>query len=201
MQEIANFLVENIFDFGYAGIFILMAVESSFIPFPSEAVLIPAGYLASQGKMDVFVIFVCAVSGSLAGAYVNYFLAKKVGRAFLLKYGKYFFISNDAIYKMDRFFYKHGSISTFTGRLIPGIRQLISLPAGFALMNLKKFTLYTALGSGIWSAILIALGYFIGENEKLIKVYLKEITTFTLVFIFLAVLVYYFRQKSNNSKG
>ncbi len=195
MQEIVDFLVNTIFDFGYVGIFILMAIESSFIPFPSEAVLIPAGYLASQGKMDIFIILIFSILGSLFGAYINYFLAKKFGRTFLLKYGKYFFISNEAIYKMDRFFLKHGSISTFTGRLIPGIRQLISLPAGFAMMNIKKFTFYTALGAGIWSIILIYLGYFLGQNEGLIKVYLKQITISILVLVLLGCFVYYFLNK------
>jgi membrane protein DedA with SNARE-associated domain len=127
LAEMAQWMVDTIFQFGYLGIFVLMAIESSFIPFPSEIVLIPAGYLASQGEMNVFMIFIMALLGSMVGAFVNYFGAMFIGRAFLLRYGRYFFIKPEALQKMERYFEKHGHISTFTGRLIPGIRQLISI--------------------------------------------------------------------------
>lgn len=195
LHDMAIYLVDAILGFGYLGIFVLMAIESSFIPFPSEIVLIPAGYLASQGEMRLELIFLAALLGSLVGAFINYFGALYIGRTFLLRYGKYFFISQENLAKMDAFFQQHGHISTFTGRLIPGIRQLISIPAGLAQMNLKVFVLYTALGAGIWSAILIALGYFIGENQELIKHYLHEITLGTLGFIVVAILVYVVRFK------
>ncbi len=172
-----------------------MAIESSFIPFPSEAVLIPAGYLIFEGKMNLFLVFLFALLGSLAGAYINYFLAKTLGRKFLERYGKYFFITHETLVKLDLYFCRHGSISTFSGRLIPGIRQLISIPAGIARMDLVKFTLYTALGAGIWAGVLIGLGYFIGENQALIKEYLKEITVVTLVFLGAFILWYYKRNK------
>jgi len=191
LAEFSHFLVEHIFAYGYIGIFILMAIESSFIPFPSEVVLIPAGYLAYQGKMDISLIIISAIFGSLFGAFINYFLAKKLGRAFLEKYGKYFFISHENLKKMDEFFYKHGSISTFSGRLIPGIRQLISIPAGLCSMNLKKFSIYTALGAGIWAFILIMLGYFIGDNQEIIHKYLKEITIAILIFVSFIIFIYY----------
>ena len=195
IEQFAIFLTNTIFDWGYFGIFILMSIESSFIPFPSEIVLIPAGYLAYQGKMNLFLIFLSAILGSLIGAYINYFLASLLGRKFLEKYGGYFFISKQTLLKMDKFFQNHGSISTFTGRLIPGIRQLISIPAGICKMDLKKFSIYTAFGAGIWAVILIALGYIIGQNQELIHKYLKEITYITIIFVVIILFIYYKRNK------
>lgn len=191
LKELTQFLVDQIFDFGYFGVFILMAIESSFIPFPSEVVLIPAGYLASQEKMNLSMIFFSALSGSMVGSFINYYLAYFVGRKFLQKFGKYFFISNEVLVKMDDFFEKHGAVSTFTGRLIPGIRQLISIPAGLAHMNTFKFSLYTALGAGLWSLILILFGYFIGENQDLINQYLKQITLIIFILVIMFLILYY----------
>jgi membrane protein DedA with SNARE-associated domain len=167
-----------------------MAVESSFIPFPSEIVLIPAGYLAFKGDMSIASIMGSALAGSLVGAFINYYLALLIGRKILKKYGKYIFIKESALYKMESFFDKHGHVSIFTGRLIPGIRQLISIPAGLAKMNIFQFSLYTAFGAGIWALILTLLGYFIGENQELIDRYLKEITM-TLVFIMVIIILWY----------
>jgi len=196
IRELAQTLVDLIFDWGYVGIFLLMAVESSFIPFPSEIVLIPAGYLASKGDMSVVAIMGSALGGSLVGAFVNYYLALTLGRKMLQRYGKYFFIKESALDKMDDFFAKHGHISTFTGRLIPGIRQLISIPAGLAKMNLVQFSLYTSLGAGMWAFVLTMLGYFIGENQELIDTYLKQITVAVLVVIGLFIAWYVYRQKT-----
>ncbi|HIP55914.1 MAG TPA: DedA family protein [Arcobacter sp.] len=195
IHEFAQWITDMIFDMGYFGIFLLMAIESSFIPFPSEIVLIPAGYLAQKGEMDVSLIMFTSLTGSILGALINYFGALYVGRAFLLRYGKYFFISNESLDKMEVFFAKHGAISTFTGRLIPGIRQLISIPAGLSKMNLKVFILYTSLGVFIWSAVLVALGYFIGENQMLIKEYLSQIVIITLVSISILIVGYVFKNK------
>ncbi len=196
IKELAQDLVDLIFDWGYLGIFLLMTIESSFIPFPSEIVLVPAGYLASQGQMSVTLIMLSGVGGSIVGAFINYYLAYKLGRKLLKKYGKYFFIKEDALVKMDTFFEKHGHISTFTGRLIPGIRQLISIPAGLAHMNLAVFSFYTALGAGIWAFILVMLGYFIGENQALIDTYLKQILGVVMVLLVLLGMWYYKYQKN-----
>lgn len=200
MTEIINFILYTVADWGYWGVFALMAVESSFIPFPSEVIIIPAGYLAFKGEMSVIPIFLSGVAGSLFGACVNYYLAMFVGRKFLHKYGKHFFISEESLNKVEEFFRNHGPFSTFSGRLIPMIRQLISIPAGLARMNMFKFLSYTALGSGIWVAILIALGYFIGHNEELLQEYLKAIIITLLIFIavFAAIYVFYQKNKANN---
>ncbi|HIC13471.1 MAG TPA: DedA family protein [Sulfurimonas sp.] len=198
LHELAQMLVDLIFDWGYIGIFIMMAIESSFIPFPSEIVLIPAGYLASQGEMSIAMIMLSALGGSMVGAFINYYLALTLGRKILIKYGKYFFIKVESLEKMEDFFEKHGHISTFTGRLIPGIRQLISVPAGLARMNLAQFSLFTALGAGIWAAVLTLLGFYIGENQTLINTYLREITIAVLLGLVIIVGVYYTIKKMRN---
>jgi len=192
LHELAQLLVNQIFDWGYLGIFIMMAIESSFIPFPSELVLIPAGYLVSQGQMNIGLIMLSALGGSLVGAFINYYLALTLGRKVLIRYGKYFFIKEEVLLKMEDFFSKHGHISTFTGRLIPGIRQLISIPAGLARMNLAEFSVYTLLGAGIWALILTLLGYFLGENQALIDAYLKEITMATIIVVVGIISVYFY---------
>jgi len=151
--------------YGYLMIFVLMAVESSFIPFPSEVVMIPAGFMAARGELSSSVLAVLvAIAGSLAGAYVNYFLALWVGRPFLEKYGKYFFIQREPLDKACDVFNRYGAATTFVCRLVPVIRQLISLPAGISRMRLVPFTFFTALGAGIWSAILCAIGYALGKS-------------------------------------
>jgi membrane protein DedA with SNARE-associated domain len=195
IHEIAQFITDQIFDMGYLGIFFLMLIESSFIPFPSEIVLVPAGYLASKGDMDVSLILLASLFGSIGGALINYFGALYVGRKFLLKFGKYILISKETLDKMELFFQKHGAISTFTGRLIPGIRQLISIPAGLSKMNLKVFIFYTSLGALIWSIILVALGYIIGENQELIKEYLSQIVTITLACVAIITAFYIYNHK------
>jgi len=185
LSEIVNYLVSTIGQMGYIGIFALMFLESSFFPFPSEVVMIPAGYLAYQGEMSLSLVLVFGVLGSLAGAWFNYLLASKFGRKFLSK-----IMSREKVEKLEAFFENHGHISTFTGRLIPGIRQYISFPAGLAKMNALKFSIYTTLGAGIWVTILTLLGYFLGANTNLIHKYLKEITVVTLILVVIMIVIY-----------
>ncbi|MGD9970663.1 MAG: DedA family protein [Sulfuricurvum sp.] len=195
IAELTQWLIQTVQGLGYAGIVALMAVESSFIPFPSEVVMIPAGYLAAQGKMDISLVLLFGVMGSMIGAYINYFGALWIGRRVLLRYGRYVFISPETMEKMDRFFERHGAISTFTGRLIPGIRQLISLPAGLARMNLPLFSFYTALGAGLWGTVLVLLGYFIGDNEALIARYLHRITLLLAIAAGTGIVVYRWKKR------
>ena len=156
---------------GYAFIFVFMAVESSFIPFPSEVVMIPAGFLAARGELGSagpFAALVLAtlagVLGSLAGAFANYYLALFVGKPFLEKYGKWFFVKKEPLDRACEVFNEYGAATTFVCRLVPVIRQLISIPAGIARMPIGKFTFFTALGAGIWSAILAAVGFALGRS-------------------------------------
>jgi membrane protein DedA with SNARE-associated domain len=195
IHEIANTIVSYIGDMGYLGIFLLMFLESTFFPFPSEIIMIPAGYLAYKGEMNLYIIILVGILGSVAGALLNYYLAMIFGRKFILKYGKYFFIKEETLDKLESFFAKHGEISTFTGRLIPGIRQLISLPAGLARMHIAKFSFYTALGAGIWVIVLVAVGYLVGSNEELISEYLKSATLIALVSVVLITIFYIVRNR------
>lgn len=171
MQQLIDLLVGTIGNMGYPGVFLLMALESSVIPVPSELVMPPAGYLAQQGEMNIIFAILCGTFGSLVGAYVNYFAARHLGRPLLLKYGKYVWITEEKFAKVESFFLKHGEISTFLGRMLPVVRHLISLPAGLAGMNHLRFSFYTLLGAGIWVTVLTFIGYFIGENRELIMRY------------------------------
>ncbi len=171
MHALVEWLVQTIGALGYPGIFLLMAMESSVIPIPSEVVMPPAGYLAQQGQMNIFLAILAGTFGSLVGAYANYFAAHYLGRPLLLKYGKYVWITEEKFAKVEIFFKEHGEVSTFIGRLLPVVRHLISLPAGLAGMNHIKFSLYTLLGAGIWVTILTFIGYFIGANRDLIMQY------------------------------
>lgn len=171
LQAFLDWLIQTIGSMGYLGIILLMFIESTFIPLPSELVIPPAGYLISQNKMSWFGVISSGTLGSLLGALFNYSIAIYLGRPFIYKYGKYFGVSKKHLTKGEIFFQKHGNISTFVGRLILGIRHYISFPAGLAKMDLKKFSLYTTLGAGIWVFILAYIGYFIGNNrEEVIKV-------------------------------
>ncbi|MCK9336346.1 MAG: DedA family protein [Arcobacteraceae bacterium] len=190
MGEIIAWIVKTVGDLGYIGIFVMMFLESSFFPFPSEVVMIPAGYLAYKGEMNLALAIACGIGGSLAGALFNYYLALRFGRAFLARYGKYVLIKEESLQKMEDFFARHGHISTFSGRLIPAVRQYISLPAGLARMDLLKFSIYTSLGAGIWVAILALLGYYIGHNEVLLKEYLQTIIISILVLLVVGAIFY-----------
>jgi len=195
IHDIAVYLVDTIGALGYFGIFALMFLESTFFPFPSEIIIIPAGYLAFQGKMDLSLIILIGTLGSVAGAVFNYYFAIFFGRKFLLKYGKYFFISPQTLDKLEKFFQTHGELSTFNGRLIPGIRQLISLPAGLAKMNMTRFIIYSALGAGIWVVVLALIGYFIGSNQDLVSHYLKNATMIALGGVVLISAIYIYKHK------
>ncbi len=190
LGEIVDFIVQTVDSWGYFGIFAMMFLESSFFPFPSEVAMIPAGYLAFQGQMNLFLAIGIGIAGSLSGALFNYFLAVKYGRGFLVKYGKYFFITPESITKVENFFKDHGHISTFSGRLIPAVRQYISFPAGLAKMDIKEFSFYTTLGAGIWVTILALIGYFVGKNQELIHQYTKEITLVVLVVLAIGIAFY-----------
>lgn len=152
-------------------IFVLMTVESSFIPFPSEVVMIPAGFLAAraaltfgQPGLDMAAAIVSGTAGSLAGAYINYFLFRWLGRPFLYRYGKYFFLPPATVKRAEEIFLEYGSGTTFVCRLLPAIRQLISIPAGIAGMRLSVFSLCTGLGAGLWVIVLTTIGYYFGHR-------------------------------------
>jgi membrane protein DedA with SNARE-associated domain len=190
-ETVVHNIVEIVSQLGYAGIVIMMFLESTFFPFPSEVVMIPAGMLAATGEMNIYLVILLGVLGSVLGALFNFFLAFKFGRIIVLKFGKYFFFKEKELEKMEAFFHKHGAVSTFTGRLIPGIRQYISLPAGLAKMNVGVFALFTALGAGIWSAVLALIGFYIGDDIEALHTALM----WTLLAVSILIVGYYIRHR------
>ncbi len=197
MEMIIMWIVNTIGRLGYMGIIALMFLESSFFPFPSEVVVPPAGYLASQGEMNIWLVVACGIFGSLLGALFNYLLALWLGRPFLLRYGKYFFFTQERFHKVDDFFFRHGEISTFVCRLIPGIRQYISFPAGLARMNLMRFCFYTSFGASIWVVVLASIGFFVGNNMELVNQYSKK-ATLALIACITIILIFYIKRYINN---
>ena len=185
----------------YATITLLMTIESSFIPFPSEVVVPPAAYMAAvSGEMSVLLVILFATIGANIGALINYYLAKWLGRPIVYKFansrvGHMCLIDEAKVKHAEEYFEKRGALSTFVGRLIPAVRQLISIPAGLARMKLSTFLLYTTLGAGIWNAILAAIGWYlstvpgIDTKEQLLEKVTEYSHEIGYVFIALAILV------------
>ena len=201
LSQLVNWIVGIVGQWGYPGIVIMMFLESSCFPFPSEVVMIPAGYLSSPAypssanyipghEMNFWVAIFMGIIGSWLGALFNYYLALWLGRPLLLKWGKYLLISEKNFEKGERFFQNHGEIGTFTGRLIPVVRQYISLPAGIARMNLARFLFYTGLGAGIWMVVLTYIGYFAGQNEDLWRPMLHKATGWAMAGCAVIIAVY-----------
>lgn len=172
-QYFFNWFIENA---SYTFIFLFMVIESSFIPFPSEVIVPPAAYLAtaqgSTSDMNIFMVVLVATLGALVGALINYFLALWVGRPIVYAFadsrlGHACLIDREKVEHAEAYFDKNGAISTFIGRLIPAVRQLISIPAGLAQMNLLTFCAFTALGALVWNGILAGLGYWLGKTVPL----------------------------------
>lgn len=211
LHQVVDWIVQIVGQWGYPGIVIMMFLESSCFPFPSEVVMIPAGYLASPGylqsanyqpghEMNFIVVIVMGIVGSWLGALFNYYLAMFLGRPLLLKWGKYFFISEKNFEKGERFFQRHGEVGTFTARLVPVVRQYISLPAGLARMNLVHFLVWTGLGAGLWVAILTTIGYIAGQNEELIKRYSHQAILGALAFCVIVLIGYTIWHKKIRAK-
>jgi membrane protein DedA with SNARE-associated domain len=190
MEALIQWLVETIGHLGYTGILVLMFLESTFFPIPSEVIIPPAGFLAAKGEMNMGIVILCGVVGSLLGALFNYMLAVFLGRPLILKYGKYILLPPHRFDKINSFFITHGEISTFTGRLIPGVRHFISFPAGLAHMNLLKFCIYTALGAILWVTVLACIGYFVGNNMELVTRYSRQAVIVVLGCMTIVFIVY-----------
>lgn len=200
-ESITGWLVETIGILGYPGIFLLMMVESSAIPFPSELVMPPAGYLVFQGKMNPWMVVLAGGLGSLAGAYANYCGALYLGRPLLLRYGRFVGLAEEKLIKTEVFFRQHGEISTFIGRLLPVIRQLISVPAGLARMNHFRFAVYTSMGATIWCAILAWIGYAIGDNHQLLLSLSRQASAWAIAGCLLLLAGYLYRHKTRRGKN
>lgn len=179
-ENVASWYMDNM---NYGTITLLMTVESTFIPFPSEIIVPPAAYKASQDNSDLNIVLVVifATIGALCGAMINYHLALWLGRPIVHKFaeskiGKMCLLSSDKVQKAEDYFVKHGKSSTFIGRLVPGIRHLISIPAGLAKMKLLPFTIFTVIGAGIWNIILALMGYIAQGQSDMINKYSSELS-------------------------
>ena len=198
MESLIQFSLDHL---NYWTVTLFMAIESSFIPFPSEAVVPPAAWKAAvTGEMNVFLVVVFATVGALIGAFINYYLAVWLGRPIVYKFansriGHMCLIDEAKVQNAEKYFDKHGAVSTFIGRLVPAVRQLISIPAGLARMGLGRFVLYTSLGAGVWNAILAALGYYMAsipglQTEEAVMNKVKEYSSeIGIVFVVLAVAI------------
>ena len=196
-MESISFIQWCLDNLNYWTITLLMAIESSVIPMPSELVVPPAAYKAAAGELNIYLVVFFSTLGALIGSLANYFLAIYIGRPIVYKFansrfGHMLLIDEDAVRKTENFFQKNGAISIFTGRLLPGVRHLISIPAGLARMNLTKFILYTTLGAGIWNIILAAIGYYLESvvpHEMLMSKVNEYSSLLSKGFIVLGILV------------
>ncbi len=180
---VINWYMQHI---NYGTITLLMAIESSFIPFPSEVVVPPAAWKAASGELNIFLVVLFSTIGAIIGALVNYFLAVLLGRPIIYKLADtkiahLLLIDRAGIEKAENYFLKYGKSSTFIGRLIPAIRQLISIPAGLARMNMRDFLIFTFIGSGLWNIILALLGFFFYTQKEILERYYKELTYILIV--------------------
>ena len=190
-HNMTHSIIKVVDQFGYAGIFIMTFIESTFIPIPSEITLIPAGYLVYQKQMGLFPIMLTSLLGTLLGSLLNYYIAYRYGRKLFINYGKFFFLERDRLLLLESFFASYGNISTFFGRMLPGIKHFISFPAGLAQMNIVLFCIYTLAGSSIWLTMLLYIGYIIGTNQYLITIYIKRFNYLTISIVLLLSCYFY----------
>jgi membrane protein DedA with SNARE-associated domain len=176
MHAFQQWLGELYAQLGYPQIILLMTLESSIFPVPSEVVMIPAGYLAHQGHLDPTIAVACGALGSVLGAGLNYLMGRYLGRAFLMRWGRYVLIDAKKYNEAETLFLRNAQLATFLGRFLPVIRHLISLPAGVFGMHLATFALLTGLGSALWCMVLVGAGYFLGEPAvNLVTQYTHEL--------------------------
>lgn len=199
MEAFGQWLQSVLAHLGYAEIVLLMALESSLFPVPSELVMVPAGYRAAQGHLDPVLAALAGGLGSVLGALANYALGRFVGRAFLIRYGRFFLINAQTFHDAEVLFLRNANAATFYGRFIPGVRHLISIPPGMFGMRLAPFVALTALGATLWCGILVALGYFFGEAVvQTVQAYTHEAGILALLGLaaFIAWFIYKHRRKS-----
>lgn len=178
-SHITDIVLSFFSDLWYVGIFAMMTIESSFIPFPSEVAMIPAGALVERWEMSFLLALFAGTAGAWLGATINYILGYSLGgpviKTLIHKYGKYIFLNESHYLQAEKFFQEKWAITTFVGRFIPAVRQLISIPAGVFRMNFAVFSLWTILGAGLWNIILLAIGYYASDKQDMILLYIKEI--------------------------
>jgi membrane protein DedA with SNARE-associated domain len=198
LKPLVDFIISFISQLGYTGILFLMILESALIPIPSEVIMPFSGFLSSTGKFDPLLATLSGSVGNLVGSMLTYYLGIKAGRKFILKYGKYILFKKEHLETTENLFKKYGDRISFVGRLLPGIRTYVSLPAGIGKTNFTKFVTYTFAGSLVWNSILVYVGMSLGSSWKNIdkySVYL-DVATLLVIAVFIVWFVYNAKRKS-----
>lgn len=190
---IANFILVTINTLGYGGVFVMMVLESMVFPAPSELIMPFAGYSASQGTFNLVIVIIVSTLGSIVGSLISYYIGKRWGTLLVIRYGKYVLVREEDLHKTEEWFARHGDITIFVFRLVPVVRHLISLVAGVAEMDLKRFTIYTIAGAAVWNSIMAYLGFYLGSNWHLITDYSDEISWFIVIIIVIAIVWFVIR--------
>lgn len=201
VNSLVDFIVQTISSSGYVGIFLLMVAESALIPIPSEIIMPFSGYLVSSGKLDAPYVVLAGSFGNLVGSWIAYFVGVRAGRAFVIKYGKYVLLRKSHLELTESYFRKYGDRSTFVSRLLPAVRTYISLPAGVAKMNVKKFSVYTFGGSLIWNSALTYIGIKLGEQWTNIRHYSNYFDIIVVAGVIIAIILYIKRTKNKQEQS
>ncbi|WP_299526294.1 DedA family protein [uncultured Methanobrevibacter sp.] len=194
-EILSMFVVHIIETLGYFGVFIMMTLESACIPFPSEVIMPFAGFVVQEGKLSFLGIVIIGTLGNIVGSLIAYYVGLKGGRPFLEKYGKYILITKDKLDLVENIFNRYGVITVFVGRILPVIRTFISLPAGIARMDIKKFTIYTTLGCFPWTLVLAYLGVILGQNWSILTKYFHILDVFLVIAIISLILYWTYKFK------
>ncbi|MGC8992089.1 MAG: DedA family protein [Thermoplasmata archaeon] len=197
---VVNFVINYLKEHGYLGIFILMTLESAMLPLPSEVIIPFSAYLAYLNYLNIYLVIMFSTLGGLAGSLIAYYIGYFGGRELIIKYGKYFFIYEEDLERAERWFNKYGPESVFIARLLPVIRGIISLPAGIGKMNIVKFSIYTFLGTLIWSVILSYTAYYLGSNWNIIVNVISSLDP-VIVIIGILILIYIIYKIYKNRKS
>ena len=200
IEAVVNYVTQVIYAIGYPGIFILMMLESTMFPLPSELVMPFAGFLVASGKMSFAFALIASILGSITGSFISYYMGFKGGKYFIKRVGRYFFLDGEHLEKANSWFKRYGGRTIFFCRFVPGIRHVISIPAGVGKMNLSRFTLFTVLGAGIWNTILLMTGFILERNWKLIYEYTQIIDMVLIAAIFILVIYWVFSLVKRNRK-
>lgn len=202
MKNWINGVMESM---GYPGVALLMFLENIFPPIPSELIMPAAGFAANNGRLTLVGVIASGIIGSVAGQLPLYYIGRKFGlrrsKRLADRYGRWLMISSHSIERAHRRFHRHGSMTVFVCRVIPGLRSLISIPAGVAKMNLAVFLIWTTAGTAIWTSVLAALGLWLGRNYDRVSTYLGPISTGVLVLVILAAVVWAFRRRRRVKSG
>ena len=190
VSTLINFITSTISGFGYGGVFLLMVAESALIPIPSEVIMPFSGYLVSTGEFNVVYVILAGSVGNLAGSLIAYYAGSQLGREFILRYGKYVLLKKSHLELTETYFSKYGDRSIFIGRLLPAVRTYISLPAGLARMNMRKFIVYTLIGSIIWNSGLTYIGIKLGQNWKTILEYSDYIDIAVVISVIVVIVLF-----------